>query len=124
VTGQKRILYLEDEEELLETMGLLLREQGYDVVVANRAEQALEIAQRSTFNLILADIKLPGIDGFEFFKAVRKIEHCRTVPFVFLTAFNNLKAAMEAKKEGAAEYVTKPFDFEYLVARIKELTPP
>ena len=121
---RKRILYLEDELELLETMGLLLREQGYEVISASRAEEALEIAKSSTFNLILADIKLPGIDGFEFMKKLRQIEHCRTVPFVFLTAFNNLKAAMEAKKEGAAEYVTKPFDFEYLVARIKELTPP
>ncbi len=124
MTERKRILYLEDEVELLETMGLLLQEQGYDVTVAKNAEEALEIAQGTTFNLILADIKLPGIDGFEFLKKVRQIEHCRTVPFVFLTAFNNLKAAMDAKKEGAAEYVTKPFDFEYLVARIKALTPP
>lgn len=120
---QKTILFLEDEEELLNTVGLLLREQGYNVIEANLGEDALKIAQQTNLDLILADIKLPGIDGFDFFKEVRKFEHCKKVPFVFLTAFNNMKAAVGAKKDGAAEYITKPFDFEYLVLRIKELVP-
>ena len=124
MTKRKTILFLEDEDELLDTIGLLLREQGYDVIDAKKGEDALEIAQESAPDLILADIKLPGIDGFDFFKEVRKFEHCRKVPFVFLTAFNNLKAAVNAKKEGAAEYITKPFDFECLVTKIKELAPP
>ena len=124
MTKQKTILFLEDEDELLKTIELLLGEQGYNVFPVKRGEDALEIAKTSTIDLILADIKLPGIDGFDFFREVRKYEHCRTIPFVFLTAYNNLKAAMNAKKEGAAEYITKPFDFEYLLARIKELAPP
>ena len=74
--------------------------------------------------LILADIKLPGIDGFDFYREVQKKESCKGVPFVFLTAYNNMSAAMGAKKQGVAEYITKPFDFEYLVARIKDLVPP
>lgn len=120
---QKTILLLEDEEELLNTMGLLLREQGYQVLLSNRAEDALTVARNSTVDLILADIKLPGMDGLDFFKEVRKIEQCQKTPFVFLTAFNNLKTAGEARKDGAAEYITKPFDFEYLMARIKQLAP-
>ncbi|HEV8537859.1 MAG TPA: response regulator [Bacteroidota bacterium] len=123
LTEQKTILFLEDEEELLSTMGMLLREQGYNVVLSNKAEEALKIARNSTLHLILADIKLPGMDGLDFFREVRKLDHLQKIPFVFLTAFNNLKTAMDAKKDGAAEYITKPFDFEYLVTRIRELLP-
>lgn len=121
---QKTILFLEDEAELVETLGLLLREQGYTVITARLAEEALESLRTSTPDLILADIKLPGIDGFDFFQQIQSRGVHKNVPFVFLTAFNNLTAAVEAKKRGAAEYITKPFDFEYLVARIRELVPP
>jgi DNA-binding response OmpR family regulator len=124
VATRKTILFLEDEEELLSTLGMLLRDQGYDVLDAQRGEDALKIIQQMAPDLIIADIKLPGMDGFDFFREVRKLKHCQNVPFVYVTAFNNLKAAVGAKKEGAAEYITKPFDFEYLVARVKALAPP
>jgi DNA-binding response OmpR family regulator len=122
--NQKTILFLEDEGELLETIGMVLREQGYAVVGMKRAEDALTSLKSSRPDLILADIKLPGIDGFDFFQQIQQLETARGVPFVFLTAFNNLNAAVEAKKKGAAEYITKPFDFDYLVTRIRELVPP
>ena len=121
---QKTILFIEDEGELLSTVSLLLRDQGYRVIDTTNAEDALRSIKKSTPDLILADIKLPGIDGFDFFNQVRKIQECNDIPFVFLTAFNNVNAMVEAKKSGAAEYITKPFDFEYLVARILDLVPP
>lgn len=124
VKKQKKILFLEDEEELLKTITALLRDQGYSVVGRVSAEEGFEAIERDVPDLLLVDIKLPGIDGFEFFKEVRKNEKMRTTPFVFLTAFNNLKAAMEARKQGATEYITKPFDFEYLITRIRDLVPP
>ena len=124
VMQKKTIVFLEDEPELLNTVSLILRDQGYHVLDAKKAEDALTIIQKSTPDLILADIKLPGIDGFDFFDRVRKMESCADVPFVFLTAYNNLKAMKSAKKQGAAEYITKPFDFEFLVTRIRDLLPP
>lgn len=124
MTKQKTILFLEDERELLSTVSLLLRDNGYHVVDVSRAEDALVALDKARPDMILADIKLPGIDGFDFFKEVQKRENCKGVPFVFLTAYNNMKAAVGAKTQGAAEYITKPFDFEYLVARIKDLVPP
>lgn len=124
VKKMKTIVFLEDEPELLRTVGQLLRDQGYDVVGVKRAEDALPLIQKSAPDLILADIKLPGIDGFDFFDKVRTMENCAGIPFVFLTAYNNLKAKQSAKKQGAAEYITKPFDFEYLVTRIRDLVPP
>lgn len=120
---KKKILFLEDERELLDTVGQVLNDNGYEVTGITTAEEALQRLQKFSPDLILADIKLPGIDGFDFYKAVRKIVHCENTPFVFLTAFNNLQAAINAKKEGAAEYITKPFDFEYLVFRLKSIVP-
>jgi len=124
MNGSKTILFIEDEEELLNTLGNLLREVGYDVIAVLGAEDALMKMEETTPDLIVADIKLPGIDGFAFFRQVKQDERFSAIPFVFLTAYNDLKAATYAKQHGAAEYITKPFDFEYLIARIKILLPP
>ena len=121
---EKTILFLEDEQQLLSTVGNLLLEQGYNVIKVENAEEALRSIQGSAPDLILADIKLPGMDGFDFFKEVRKLRSLDNVPVVFLTAFNDVGAMMYAKKVGVSEYITKPFDFEYLVARIRDLVPP
>jgi DNA-binding response OmpR family regulator len=124
MTQKKRILFLEDEMQYLATLSSLLRDQGYEVIETSKAEDAMAEIVKQRPDMILADIKLPGADGFDFFEQVRKMESCKGVPFIFLTAYNNLAAEMYAKKHGAADYITKPFDFEYLIARITQLTPP
>jgi DNA-binding response OmpR family regulator len=123
VPKSKNILFVEDEEELLNTIGNLLRDTGYEVIAVLDAEDALMKLEEVTPQLIIADIKLPGIDGFSFFRQVRADKRFASVPFVFLTAYNDLKASKYAKQQGAAEYITKPFDFEYLIARVKDLLP-
>ena len=122
--NKKTILFLEDEEELLATVENLLNDQGYNVVTVKRAEEALELVRKSPPDLILADIKLPGMDGFDFFTEVQKLPEVSKTPFVYLTAFNDMNAMLYAKRQGAAEYITKPFDFEYLLLRIKDLLTP
>jgi CheY-like chemotaxis protein len=121
---QKTILFLEDEEEFLSTVSSLLRDIGYNVVEVLNAERALEILEKTAPDLIIADIKLPGINGFDFFTQVHRIDKYRKIPFIYLTAFNNLQAAMRAKNDGATDYITKPFELEYLITRIQELLPP
>jgi DNA-binding response OmpR family regulator len=127
MSQKKTILFLEDEREYLATLSSLLRDQGYNVVETSKSVDALSEIAKQRPDMILADIKLgqgERTDGFDFFEQVRKLEQCRSVPFIFLTAYNNLEAQMYAKKHGAADYITKPFDFEYLIARIMQLTPP
>ena len=121
---KKTILFIEDEQELLTTVSNLLYDHGYEVIGVKKAEDALDELKKSIPDLLLVDIKLPGKDGFDFLEEVRRIKECNGVPFVFLTAFNDLKAMAYAKKQGAAEYITKPFEFEYLVTRIRDLAPP
>ncbi len=121
--SEKTILFLEDEPELLSSVSRLLREEGYRVIDRRTAEEGLTEIGKKNPDLMLVDIRLPGIDGLEFFRTVKSMEEVREKPFIFLTAFNSLKMAMETRQQGAAEYITKPFDFEYLLARIMELAP-
>jgi DNA-binding response OmpR family regulator len=124
VKTQKTILFLEDEPDLLSSVSRLLREAGYKVIDRRSAEEGFSELALGDPDLLLVDIRLPGVDGLEFFKKVKTMENLREKPFVFLTAFNNLKTAIETRKQGAAEYITKPFDFEYLITRIRDLAPP
>ncbi|MDI6765778.1 MAG: response regulator [Bacteroidota bacterium] len=120
---KKTILFLEDELEFLTTLSQLFRDQGYDVIEVTSAETAIKKLSELIPDLILADIKLPGIDGFDFFSQIREIEEYKNIPFIYLTAFNNLQAAMRAKNEGAVDYITKPFELEYLITRVQEILP-
>ncbi|MBI1803684.1 MAG: response regulator transcription factor [Ignavibacteriae bacterium] len=124
VTQSKTILFIEDEEELLHSISQLFRDQGYHVISVPRAEDALNQMIDHHPDLILADIKLPGIDGFDFFTQVLAKNEWKDIPVIFLTAFNNVQAMMHAKKLGVKEYITKPFDFEYLIARVRSLIVP
>jgi DNA-binding response OmpR family regulator len=123
VNTEKTILFIEDEAELRTTVSGVLKDNGYRVVSVGSAEVALETLKKETPDLLLVDVKLPGIDGFDFFQTVRTVDEWKDIPVVFLTAFNNLQAAVYAKQHGAAEYITKPFDFEFLITRIVELLP-
>jgi CheY-like chemotaxis protein len=123
VTQKNTILFLEDELEFLATLSNLLRDLGYRVLDASSAEQALTLLISNIPDLIIADIKLPGIDGFDFFEKVHAVKDLRSVPFIYLTAFNNLLAAQRAKEDGATDYITKPFELEYLLNRVQEILP-
>ncbi len=124
MNDKKIILVLEDELEFLQTLGALLRDQGYEVEEVTTGEEGLRRLQRKKPDLIIADIRLPGIDGFDFFYEIQKSGVYRSIPFVYLTAFNNIAAAKKAKDEGAADYITKPFELDYLITRVQELLPP
>ena len=124
MTESATILFIEDEEELRQSISQLLREQDFRVIAVPRAEDALQHLIDYHPDLIIADIKLPGIDGFEFFTQVKAKKEWQDIPVVFLTAFNNVQATAYAKQLGVKEYITKPFDFEYLVARIRTLLVP
>ena len=121
MVNRKTILWLEDETDQAALMAKTFHENGYNTIVVDNAEDGLEMLTSITPDLLLVDIKLSGIDGIQFFKTVKQIEHLQHVPFIYLTAYNSLAMAIEAKKLGATDYITKPFDVEYLLERIKEV---
>ena len=101
------VLIIEDEAKLRRLLELNLAEDGLTTLSASDAESGLRLLRENTVDLVLTDLKLPGISGLEFLHAVR--EHNTTLPVVVMTAFGSVETAVEAMKAGASDYVLKPF---------------
>ena len=116
--GNGRILVVDDQAANLRVVGILLGRNGYEVVTASKGADALAAAQAQTPDLILLDIMMPGMDGFELLAALRALPALRDVPAVFLTAAHDRDLLLRAFEAGAVDYVTKPFMPEELLARV------
>lgn len=113
-----RILAVDDQAANLRVVGILLGRNGYEVVPAASGPEALAAAQAQTPDLILLDMMMPGMDGFELLAALRALPALRDVPVVFLTAAHDRDLLLRAFDAGAVDYVTKPFMPEELLARV------
>jgi len=102
------ILIVDDEESVRDSLNNWFIEDGYKVECAENAKKALSILETEDFDIILADIKMPGMDGLEMLKAIKSIRKDSIV--IIMTAFATVDTAVQALKDGAFDYVTKPFD--------------
>ncbi len=102
------ILIVDDEESVRDSLYNWFIEDGYYVECAENAKKALTILQSDNFDIILADIKMPGIDGLEMLKRIKSLKSDAIV--IIMTAFATVDTAVQALKDGAFDYVTKPFD--------------
>ena len=114
-----QILIIEDEQRVAELLKRVLEESGYQVVVAFDGMMGLRIFKSNTFHLIISDIILPKLDGFELSKEIRKINPA--IPILMLTALGSIDDKLEGFDAGADDYMVKPFDFRELNARINVL---
>jgi two-component system alkaline phosphatase synthesis response regulator PhoP len=114
-----KILIIEDELALQQTIKLNLELENYSVEVCSSGTDAIFIVNRFTPDLILLDVMLPGMDGMEIYKQLRKLNIL--TPIIFLTAKNNVHDKIEGLKLGADDYITKPFDLEELLLRIQNV---
>jgi signal transduction histidine kinase len=112
------ILFVEDNDDLRKNAALVLDLEGYTVQVASDGQEALDILDDGFRpDLIVSDIMMPRLDGYEFFHAVRRQEHLRAVPFIFLTARGSRKDITAGRVLGVDDYLTKPFEpDEFLIA--------
>ncbi len=113
------ILIVEDNIPLLEGIRELLEFSGYDVLAAENGREALKILEKDTPDLIVSDIMMPEMDGFEFHEAVRKRPEFVEIPFIFLTAKGEKADVRRGKEIGADDYITKPFEDEDLLVAIQ-----
>lgn len=111
-----RILLVEDEEHLLEAIKLNLELEGYHVSTAMDGRKALKLVKEERFNLIILDVMLPEVNGFQVAETVR-LENAKT-PIMFLTAKNTSEDRISGLKLGADDYLTKPFNLEELILRV------
>lgn len=115
---QKKILVVDDEQGILDLFKRVLSKEGYKVITSLSGLGALEKAKKEKPNLVILDIRMPGIDGIETLKRIKKIDSKLVV--IMLTAYGTLDSAREALKLGAYDYITKPFKLGYIEEVIKE----
>lgn len=115
----KRILLVEDEKHIAEGILLNLESEGYEVVWASEGNTALDYYRHGQFDLIILDIMLPGLNGLEICRRIRA--ELGMEPILFLTARDSLEDKKEGLAIGADDYITKPFDIEELLLRIKAI---
>ncbi len=112
----EKILVIDDEETTVQLIGILLERRGYEVIKALRAEEGLRKAYRTQPDLVLLDIMMPDMDGWEVCKRLRDMSD---VPIVFLTARGEVRDVVRGLEMGADDYIIKPYDNEELVARVR-----
>jgi DNA-binding NtrC family response regulator len=116
---QKVILIVDDEEALREGLGKVLEDEGYTIIAAESGERALAILHNQHVDLVLTDIRMPGMSGLDLLKKIREINHRLGV--IILTGYGEIESYIEAMNFGAMEYVSKPFkmnELKFIVNKI------
>lgn len=118
-TDNHSLLVVDDNEDNLHMLSLRLTRRGYTVAVANSGRKALDVIENQRFDLILLDIMMPEMDGFEVLTVIRKTHSIADFPVIMATAKDESEDVVKALKLGANDYVTKPIDFPVLLARVQ-----
>ncbi len=108
--SKKQILIVDDEPAWVKVLSMFLRKQGYNVTETTNARDALHALSGFTPDLILSDVRMPDMNGFDFLDQVRRTGKNAKTPVVFLSAVDDYDARKVAKDLGAADYLVKPFD--------------
>jgi signal transduction histidine kinase len=112
------ILLIDDEAKNLKLLTALLAERDYEVLTSLDGVRGLEAAREAQPDLILLDIRMPGMDGFTVCRRLREDEACRDIPVIFTSVHDELENKVEGFRAGAVDYVTKPFQAEEVLARV------
>ena len=116
-----RALVVDDAPDIVEMLGMLLRHSGYTVVTASSASDALSVAQGALFDVVVSDIGMPGMNGYELAEALRSLPDYVSVPMVALTGFSMYADRERAIKAGFNAFLTKPVNPTALVELIEQL---
>jgi two-component system alkaline phosphatase synthesis response regulator PhoP len=117
--AKERILVVDDEEDILELITYNLMKEGYHVITAASGETAISKAHKEKPDLILLDLMLPGVDGLDVYRELKKKEDTSQIPIIMVTAKTEDADIITGLELGSDDYVTKPFSPKVLLARIK-----
>jgi len=115
------ILVVDDQEDILQTTALVLKQGGYEVATAANGYEAVETARVLRPDLVLLDIEMPRMDGWEALRLLRLDEATRDIPVAMFTILFDLREKVRALKYGAQDYVTKPFSMDDLLGRVERI---
>jgi DNA-binding NtrC family response regulator len=113
----EKLLIVDDEPVMLRLLTMLIKEKTpYEPVITNNPFEALQLAKENGFDLIIADLKMPGLDGAELLEAVKRVH--ADVPVIIITAYGTTEMAMKILQKGAFDFITKPFKKEQILNAI------
>jgi len=112
-----KILLVDDEVTFTENMAKLLNARGYRVITANSGDEAIRMLEKENFDVVVLDLKMPGMDGITTLKEIKKLDLFTET--LILTGHGSINSALEAVKLGAYDYLTKPCEIDELVAKIE-----
>ena len=113
----EKILIVDDEPDMLKLLSMIIREKtSYEVTTTNNPVEALDLAQKNPFDLVITDLKMPGLDGIELLDAVKQVD--TDMPIIIITAYSSVEAAAEAIQKGGFDFITKPFRKEQILFTI------
>jgi two-component system response regulator PilR (NtrC family) len=113
-----RILVVDDERSMRELLAIVLRREGYEVLLAENGRSAIALLEREPVDLLISDIKMPDLSGVDVLRAAKKID--RDILGIMITAFASTDTAVEAMRLGACDYISKPFDVDLLKMKVRE----
>ncbi len=119
--SSNQILIVDDEPNILVVLEYLIRQQGYRVLRANNGTEALKVIEKEKPSIIVLDVMMPEMDGFELARRIRRDERFDDIRIIFLTAKGTEADQFEGYANGGEVYLTKPFDNEELVTTINEV---
>lgn len=117
--AQKNILFVEDNEAVLQTLSPILETEGYAVTGATTGAQAVAALRSKYFGIVISDYKLPDITGLDVIKKVRQVDP--SLPIIFVTAYADIDVVLTALKEHVIDFLTKPIEPEHLFASLKKI---
>jgi putative two-component system response regulator len=112
------ILVVDDDPYVLESISILLRAYGFTVLTSDSASSAMQVIQRSPIDVVLTDIKMPGMTGVDLLGMIHKFDP--QIPVILMTAYAELDVAVDAIKKGAFDFITKPYNADYLIHTIEK----
>jgi len=113
-----KILAVDDEPDMLKLLSMIIREKTpHQIVTTNNPLEAVEIVKQGSIDLVIADLKMPGLDGSELLDAVKKVDE--NIPVVIMTAFATEEAASETLQKGGFDFIIKPFRKEQILTTIE-----
>ena len=115
------ILVVEDDVDVAEMLAAYFNAQGYDVTAANWGEDAVQACQKKRPDLVILDIRLPDIDGYEVARRLRNQKRTQEIPIIFLTEKRERSDRLQGLEIGAEDYITKPFDIQELRLRVRNV---
>jgi DNA-binding NtrC family response regulator len=114
-----KVLVVDDEVDICRALEFLLIKEGYDVATANDGERALELFTKKEFNVVITDLKMPGMSGLDLLREIQAVSD--SVPVIIMTAFASVENAVEAMKLGASDYIVKPFINDDVMMTVRRL---